>query len=266
MANLCWQSSPLWGSWCTRPFPPAWPRVIKLFPSSISSQKTPRRPRPLPHHSQPGWERPPVDHCCHCRNDYCSSKSEKKNFLASTEGKKRNCTTKQVQTDLSRKWSSTVNKNYNVSTIRPQLPRHCYLSLLSTSSSTTRTDLLQWSASELSWWSHSWSFCHFSCFVCRHFPLFWDKLFKTYLSGFLTESSQGAVMLLVGFMSESSLEKKNLAEFLQLSVKSCEVRRVCLHTEIMIQKGDVTVVERSWVLAELSSGSRGEFRTSHMDQ
>lgn len=67
--------------------------------------------------------------------------------------KKINCTTKEVQTDLSRKWSSTVNKNYNVSTIRPQLPRHCYLSLLSTSSSTTRTDLLQWSASELSWWS-----------------------------------------------------------------------------------------------------------------
>lgn len=46
--NLCWQSSPLWGSQCMRPFPPAWPRVIKLSPSSTSSQKTHQPPTPSP--------------------------------------------------------------------------------------------------------------------------------------------------------------------------------------------------------------------------
>lgn len=137
-----------------RPFPPAWPRVIKLSPSSTSSQKTHQRPNPPPptpliaNQDESGllWTTAATAGMINV------PLNPKKNVLASREGK-RNCTTKQVQTDLSRKWSSTVNKNYNVSTMRPQPPRHCYLSLLSTSSSTTRTDLLQWSASELSWWS-----------------------------------------------------------------------------------------------------------------
>lgn len=188
----------------------------------------------------------------------------RKNVLASRE-EKLNCTTKEVQTDLSRKWSSTVNKELQCFHYKTTATT----SLLSVSSVYLLLDNTDWFVAMVCFWTllvvHSWSFCHFSCFVCRHFPLFWDKLFKTYLSGFLTERSQGAVMLLVGFTSESSLEKKNkknnLAEFLQLSVKSCEICCFCLHTETSTEKGDVTVVRWSWVLAKLSSWSQGEFRT-----
>lgn len=49
-------------------------------------------------------------------------------------------TTEGVQTDLSRKWSRTVIKDYNFTTVGLQLPHHCYLSLLSTSSSRRHLD------------------------------------------------------------------------------------------------------------------------------
>lgn len=134
----------------------AWDVSYQLDPSWSNCLLPPPPPRKPtnPTVAKLGWERPPVDHCCHCRDDYGSTKSEKCLGLKGT-----NFTTEEVQTDLGRKWSSTVNKNYNVSTRGLQLPRHCYLSLLSTSS-TTWIDFVGmicfWTLSVV----HSQSFCH----------------------------------------------------------------------------------------------------------
>lgn len=159
----------------------AWDVSYQLDPSWSNCLLPPPPPRKPtnPTVAKQGWERPPVDHCCHCRDDYGSTKFEKCLGLKGT-----NFTTEEVQTDLGRKWSSTVNKNYNVSTRELQLPRHCLFCLPPPQHGLI---LLEWSASEPSQWSTASLSVTVKCslfFVCKHFLLFWDKLLKNYLSGF----------------------------------------------------------------------------------
>lgn len=122
-------------------------------------------------------------------------------------------TTEGVQTDLSRKWSRTVIKDYNFTTVGLQLPHHCYLSLLSTSSS--RTLKAPWLIftrlcsrcndticfSTLSgvqlicfWWNLVFWCLYHSLLGLKEQLEVWFFFFMS------LESSQGAVILPVGFI------------------------------------------------------------------